>query len=844
MIPAGGRRSKIRPPRKSLISSSSSIENSTTDPTIDFDKNWSILENAISQIQNKNVSNLSYEQLYRKAYVLVLRKFGGRLYDNVGNAIKEHLLKQRSKLLISSSHEQFMQILIREWDEHLQSMKFISDVLMYLNRVYVKEQKKLLIYDLGVQLFKDYIIMYNNNEIGSKTTEIILEEITKSRNGIVITSNMYITKIIQMMEMLVENNQSLDVQYGENYYQSIFEPVFLKNSENFFQMLSKSYVALNSGSKYLHATSQFIKDEENRIKFYLPSSTHPKLSSLMDNILIKDKIDKMILLPNEGLKYWLEPVLTNLLRDGIIESNHYTELKLLYRLIGRIDDEFQLLRIRLKEAIIAQGLLLPELVKNALDVGTEKKGSNQTSFATKWIEAVLKYREEMLQIWTNSFDLNPIIEQTLMFAMRDFINNYNKRTSGQNNAINAPEILSIYMDYHIKQLNKGTSGKELTSSGDSAENLINNSIQFLRFVKDKDAFEAHFANHFAKRFLNSKNSSYGSMKGVDIEDMVLSKLCEEMGTSSLDKVIKMNKDIKTSKDTTREWMNNSNKTPNSMELDLKICNVSMWPKSLTKDYKNTEVNDEQQSFKWPRQLRETIREFEEFWFSGKKNDNKSLHWSPKFGSIDMRITYPSKTYDINLSVYAAIIMLLFAPGSSLEGEVKSAFAEKIQYSYKDIAELTGIPTQELKRHLQSIAVAPKSRLLVKIPMTKDVNEDDIFKLNEKFKSPSVKVKVLTVSISSSSSSGSSSNKKSNGELDEVNSHISEGRKIEINAAIVRIMKSRRTVKHNELIEGIVKQLSNRFQPSMVLMKQRIEDLIDKEYLERDSDDRNLYHYIT
>lgn len=57
------------------------------------------------------------------------------------------------------------------------------------------------------------------------------------------------------------------------------------------------------------------------------------------------------------------------------------------------------------------------------------------------------------------------------------------------------------------------------------------------------------------------------------------------------------------------------------------------------------------------------------------------------------------------------------------------------------------------------------------------------------------------------------------------------------------MKSRRTVKHNELIEGLVKQLSNRFQPLVVLIKQQIEDLIDKEYLERDANDRNVYHYI-
>lgn len=128
-------------------------------------------------------------------------------------------------------------------------------------------------------------------------------------------------------------------------------------------------------------------------------------------------------------------------------------------------------------------------------------------------------------------------------------------------------------------------------------------------------------------------------------------------------------------------------------------------------------------------------------------------------------------------------------------------------------------------------------------MSKDVREDDVFRLNDKFKSPTVKVKVPTVSLASSAASGKGKKTKQEEETDAVNANISEGRKIEINAAIVRILKSRRTVKHNELIEGIIKQLSSRFQPLVVQIKQQVEDLIDKEYLERDVNDRNLYHYI-
>lgn len=221
--------------------------------------------------------------------------------------------------------------------------------------------------------------------------------------------------------------------------------------------------------------------------------------------------------------------------------------------------------------------------------------------------------------------------------------------------------------------------------------------------------------------------------------------------------------------------------------------------------------------------------------------------------MDLRITYPTKTYDISMSTYAGIIMLLFAPQSTdADGNEVLAFDEMRELAYDEIRELTGIPEADLKRQLQSIAVAPRLRLLVKIPMTKEVNNSDVFKLNEKFKSPSTKVKVLTVSASSSASSGtkvSSTNDTTlaktvqEEEFEELQSSILEGRKIEVNAAIVRIMKSRRTINHNDLISELVKQLHNRFQTLTILIKQRIEDLIEKEYLKRDDNDKSIYHYV-
>lgn len=848
MLPAG-RRSKIRPPRKSLVNSL--LDNSNNvDPVVDYDKSWVTLSNAIAQIQNKNVSNLSYEQLYRKAYVLVLRKFAGKLYEDVSSVIAQHLLRRREVLLsITDGNEEFMKQVLLEWNEHLQAMKFVSDVLMYLNRVYVKEHKRLLIYDLGIQLFKDNIIKYNNNEVGDKLVQIVILEITRSRSGEVITSNMYITKLINMIELLVEGSNS-ELVYGENYYQNVFEPTFLATSETFFYRLSQDYVNTNLGSEYLKLAHQFIKEEESRASFYLPHLTHQKLIDLMNNILIKDKIDSIILLPLEkqGLSYWLLTLTNNIFNDEN-EPHHTHELQLLYELIGRIDQDYELLRLRLKDNIISQGQTIPEFVRSWLDSSKEKESTkkastNSSAFALKWIDTIIEYQAQLLNVCKRSFEMNAQIEQTINHALRDFINANNRKVL----SVNAPELLSVYMDHHIKQFNKATPSKDVSAtSPDQSDVLINSSVKFLRLVKDKDSFEANYANHFAKRFLNTKGLQQiitsNNKLGIDLEELVISKLGEEMGTSSLDKVLKMNKDIKLSRDITLDWKRSlvSNGVEDLIELDLKICNVTDWPKSMTKDYQTPEDTE---SVIWSRELRPTIKAFEEYWFSGKKNNNKSLHWSPKFGSMDFRITYPSRTYEINMPTYAGIIMLLFAPKSSdTDGELVLAFDEKTHYTYLDIKELTGIPESDLKRHLQSIAVAPRLRLLVKQPMTKDVKDTDVFTLNEKFKSPSIKVKVLTVSASQSTSSKSRKPTETEEEAEEISNNILEGRKLEVTAAIVRIMKSRHELKHNELIEELIKQLANRFLPQILLIKLRIEDLIEKVYLTRDDEDRNLYRYV-
>jgi cullin 3 len=78
---------------------------------------------------------------------------------------------------------------------------------------------------------------------------------------------------------------------------------------------------------------------------------------------------------------------------------------------------------------------------------------------------------------------------------------------------------------------------------------------------------------------------------------------------------------------------------------------------------------------------------------------------------------------------------------------------------------------------------------------------------------------------------------------QVSEEVKGDRQRRVEAQIVRVMKARQTLRYNDLLEQVTKQVRSSFSVQPKLIKQRLDSLIEREYVERDAGDRNLYHYV-
>jgi len=254
-----------------------------------------------------------------------------------------------------------------------------------------------------------------------------------------------------------------------------------------------------------------------------------------------------------------------------------------------------------------------------------------------------------------------------------------------------------------------------------------------------------------------------------------------------------------------------------IELTVSVLTTGTWPLSLTS-----------QKILLPSHLTDACKVFEDFYL--KRHSGRKLTWQFNMGTVDLKAHYLKKRYTLNMPTYMMAILMLFNDATML--------------TVRQIGETTQIPPNELNRLLMTLAHG-KNKLLSRNSVnnckpsaekskegkeSKELDENDEFTVNGKFSSSHSKIKVTI---------GKATSGEQNPE--KTRTLFLEDRKNEIDAAVVRIMKSRGCWHHTLLVNETISILSNRFKPDPRDIKKRIENLIERGFLER-ANDNKTYTY--
>jgi len=427
---------------------------------------------------------------------------------------------------------------------------------------------------------------------------------------------------------------------------------------------------------------------------------------------------------------------------------------------------------------------LPSL-KSAFGEYIRRCGSamvEDTDKEATFVDDLLLFRAKLENILVTSFDNNQDFGYALKEAFEFFINK----------KVNKPaELIAKFVDGKLRAGNKGASEDEM-------ETLLDRVMVLFRYIHGKDVFEAFYKKDLAKRLLLDKSAS------MDLEKAMISKLKTECGSGFTNKLEGMFKDVDLSSDIMSEFREAGKfqaELKGDLDLNVQVLTAGYWPA-----YAPVEIN-------LPKNMVEYQDVFKRFYLS--KYSGRRLTWQNSLGQCAIKASFPLGTKELLVTLLQAVVLLLFNDTDKL--------------STKDIETMSGLKNLDLKRTLLSLS-GGKVKVLNKEPASKEIEDDDVFEFNRQFKQKLHRIKINSVQI-----------KETPEERQKTTATVMQDRQYQIDAAIVRIMKTRKQLSHSALISELFSQLKFPAQPAD--LKKRIESLIEREYMERSAEDSQIYTYL-
>lgn len=728
-------------------------------------------------------SNADYANIYTICYNMCTQKqpynWSEQLYQRHGETIASYLERKVVPAFKDKHGELLLKEFVLRGENHKIMNKWHQKFFMYLDRYHVKYHQLPPLEEAGLRYFKSICF----DSVKQEVTNSMISLINDERNGAIVDKEL-LRSSVQIFETM--GMGSLDA------YVTDFETQFTESTREFYAQKAQLWLEHDSLPSYLKHVEKALETEKMRVQSYLNSETEAKVLECVEQETLQKK--EMELLEKEGSGCRV------LLANDMLE-----DLSRLYRLFERIDGCLNPIAEIFKSYITAMGNdKIDQRLARVESMGAkegEKSSEKESPDDPQYIKDLLSVHDKYQQMANEQFDANMLFQRALKDAYVELVN----RDVGK---FKTAEMISCFCDRLLK------SGSSEKLSDREVEEFLEKTVQLFSYLTDKDMFGDIYRNQLAKRLLNQRSAS------DDMERLMISKLKLKCGAQFTAKMEGMLNDLSIGTEHTQSFEKYYKENPDrtglgKMDFSVQVLTSGYWP-----SFKVIEVS-------LPPIMKKCTNVFKEYY--DMKTPNRRIQWTYSLGHCIVRanIAAPSKWYDISVTTLQAIALLAFNQDSNCPGGV-----EGNPVTFTQLQQSLELPDDVLKKVVHSLSCgqykiltrtsgegsAPTSKGAIKVT--------DVFAFNNKFSCPKKKIRIPMALLDDNHNP----------------KRVEEDRSIAIEAAIVRIMKARLTLAHQQLVAEVLSQLAF-FKPDPKVIKKRIEALIDREYLERDPDNPNTYKYM-
>ncbi|KAL9430778.1 hypothetical protein AB3S75_026051 [Citrus x aurantiifolia] len=465
---------------------------------------------------------------------------------------------------------------------------------------------------------------------------------------------------------------------------------------------------------------------------------------------------------------------------ALLREDKVEDLSRMYRLYHKIPKGLEPVANVFKQHITAEGTVL---VQQAEDAATNQGGSSGAVQEQVLIRKIIELHDKYMEYVTNCFINHTLFHKALKEAFEIFCN---KAVGGSSSS----ELLATFCDNILK---KGGNEK---LSDEAIEETLEKVVKLLAYISDKDLFAEFYRKKLARRLLFDRSAN------DDHERSILTKLKQQCGGQFTSKMEGMVTDLTLARENQtsfEEYLSNNQNAHPGIDLSVTVLTTGFWP-----SYKSSDLN-------LPSEMVKCVEVFKGFYET--KTKHRKLTWIYSLGQCNINGKFEQKNIELIVSTYQAATLLLFNTSDRL--------------SYSEIMTQLNLTHDDLVRLLHSLSCA-KYKILLKEPNTKTISQSDHFEFNSKFTDRMRRIKIPLPPVD---------------ERKKIVEDVDKDRRYAIDAALVRIMKSRKVLGHQQLVSECVEQLSRMFKPDIKAIKKRMEDLITRDYLERDKENPNMFRYL-